>query len=249
MIEPDLPGRAPRELPWFRRRSVLQAAAAWAALGGFGGALAQQRSNVVELRGEVLVNGQRLRPQQFVQTGDQVQTGPDAHLVFVIGDSAFMLRQNTQVTVQRGATLHTVSLLRLQTGAVAAVWGRGTGRFIVTPMLSASIHGTGTYAEVRPQEDRRTYFCNCWGTIDLAAGRDRAVSQADYHQSFWGEPAPVEGRMLTAAPVSNHTDEEMEFLAGLVSQRTPWQLAGRRGSRDGSGTIDPQPGRLHPAMR
>jgi len=225
------------ELPWFRRRGVLRAAAAWTALGGFGAALAQQRGNVVELRGDVLLDGQPLRPGQFVQTGDRVETGPGGHVVFVVGDSAFQLRENTRVAVERGDTLHTVSVLRLVTGAVAAVWGQGTQRQIVTPTLTAGIRGTGTYLEVRPQEGLRTYFCNCWGTIDLVAGRERIASQASYHQSFWAEPAPVNGRLITPARAINHTDEEMEFLAQLVGQRTAWQVAGQRGTRDGSGYL------------
>lgn len=244
-----LHGRSEDEVLWFRRRGVLQAAAAWTAMGSFAGALAQQRSNVVELRGDVLLNGQRMRPEQFVQTGDAVETGPDAHLVFVIGNSAFQLRQNTRVAVERGNTLFTVSLLRLLTGGVAAVWGKGAPRQIVTPTLTAGIRGTGTYLEVRPQENLRTYFCNCYGVIDVVAGRERLVSEADYHQSFWGEPAPVNGRLLTPARAINHTDEEMEFLARLVGERTAWQVAGRRGSRDGSGYVDPRPGQPHPAAR
>jgi hypothetical protein len=248
-MNPILQGRSEDEALWFRRRSVLQAAAAWTALGGWAGALAQQRSNVVELRGDVLLNGQRMRQQQFVQTGDAVETGPDAHLVFVVGNAAFQLRQNTRVVVERGNTLFTVSLLRLLTGAVAAAWGKGPPRQIVTPTLTAGIRGTGTYLEVRPQENLRTYFCNCYGVIDVVAGRERLVSEADYHQSFWGEPAPVNGRLLTPARAINHTDEEMEFLAQLVGQRTPWQVAGRRGDHDGSGYMEPQPGRQHPAAR
>jgi hypothetical protein len=244
-----LQGRSEHEVLWFRRRGVLQAAAAWTATGGFAGALAQQRGNVVERRGDVLLNGQALREGQFVQTGDAVETGPDAHVVFVIGNSAFQLRQNTRIAVERGSTLNTVSVLRMLTGAVAAVWGRGTPRQVVTPTLTAGIRGTGTYIEVRPREDLRTYFCNCYGVIDMAAGRERMVSEADYHQSFWGEPAPVNGRLLTPARAINHTDEEMEFLAHLVDQRPPWELAGRRGSRDGSGYLDPRPGQVHPAGR
>jgi hypothetical protein len=244
-----LQGRTEDEVLWFRRRSVLQAAAAWSAMGGFAAAQAQQRGNIVELRGDALVNGQPLRPEQYVQTGDRVETGPGAHLVFVVGNSAFQLRQNTQATVERGNTLSTVSVLRLLTGAIASVWGRGSPRRIVTPTLTAGIRGTGTYVEVRPEESGRTYFCNCYGTIDMAAGRDHVVSVADYHQSFWGEVAPVNGRLLTPARAINHTDQEMEFLARLVDQRTPWQIAGRRGSKDGSGYMDPQPGQVHPLMR
>jgi len=235
----DLQGRTESELLWFRRRGFLAAAAAWTSLGGFHAAQAQARGNVVELQGEALLNGQRLHPGQTIQTGDAVQTGPGSHLVFVVGDSSFLVRQNSQLTVERGATLFSVSVLRLVTGAVASVWGRGQQRRIVTPTLTAGIRGTGAYTEVFAAQDHRTYFCNCYGTIDMAAGADRGVSVSQYHQSFWGEPQPREGRSLTPARAINHTDEELEFLARLVGQRTAWQIAGRRGLKDGSGSLDP----------
>jgi hypothetical protein len=230
-----LQGPTEGEMLWFRRRSFLRAAAAWGAMGGLAGARAQQRSNIVELRGDALLNGERLDASRNVQTGDAVETGPGSHLVFVIGNSAFLVRQNSRLIVERGPTLNTVSVLRMITGAVASVWGRGTSRQIVTPTLTAGIRGTGVYTEVFPQQGNRSYICNCYGTVDMAAGGDKTVSRAEYHQAFWGEVEPKNGRFLTPARAINHTDEELEFLAQLVNQRTAWQIAGRKGTKDGSG--------------
>lgn len=242
MTQHTLQGRSEDELLWWRRRGFLQAAAAWTALGGFGAAVAQQRSNIVELRGDAFLNGQPLRQQQYIQTGDSVETGPGGHLVFVMGNSAFLVRQNSRMVVERGDTLNAVSVLRMLTGAIVSVWNRGGSRQIVTPTLTAGIRGTGVYTEVG--EDGRSYFCNCYGTVDLAAGGDRALSQADYHQSFWAEVQPRNGRLLTPAGAINHTDEEVEMVAALLGQPTAWQLAGRKGVKDGGGYMDP--GRAHP---
>lgn len=246
MSEHSLQGRTEDEVLWFRRRSFLQAAAAWTAMGGFAGAQAQQRGNVVELLGDATLNGQPLRQGQSIQTGDAIATGPGSNLVFVIGNSAFQVRQNSRLTVERGTSLNTVSILRMLTGAVASVWGRGSARQIVTPTLTAGIRGTGVYTEVFPQDGFRSYFCNCYGTVDLSAGNDQAVSQAVYHQSFWGEAQPRNGRLLTPARAINHTDEEIEFLAQLVNQQTAWQVQGRKGPKDGSGYMEPQPHPLAP---
>lgn len=229
-----LQGRTEAEVLWFRRRGFLQGAAAFTALGGFGAALAQQRSNIVELRGDALLNGRQLSRDELVQTGDRLETGPGSSMVFVIGNSSFMVRQNSRITVDRGPTLNTVSVLRIVTGAVASVWGRGASRQIVTPTLTAGIRGTGVYTEVFAEQDYRSYFCNCYGTVDLSAGRDRARSQAEYHESYWGEPDPKGGKLLTPAKAMNHTDEEMEALAALVSQRTAWQISGRKGQKAGA---------------
>ncbi len=249
MTQHALQGRSEADVLWFRRRSVLQAGAAWVAAGGFGAALAQQRGNVVELRGEVLANGRALRPQDWVQTGDELVSGPGSHLVFVLGNAAFLLRPQSRLVVERGDTINAASVLRLLTGAVASVWNRGGARQIVTPTLTAGIRGTGVYTEVFAAEDSRTYFCNCYGEVALAAGFDRALSQAAYHQSFWAEPVPREGRRLRPAQAINHTDEELEFLAALAGQQTAWQRAGRKGVKDGQGYMEQRPADAHPAMR
>ena len=230
MTQHTLQGRTEDEVLWFQRRSFLAGAAAWTAMGGFAAAHAQQRSNIVELQGDATVNGDRLRPQNYIQTGDRIETGPGSSMVFVIGGTSFMVRQNSRITVERGATLNAVSVLRMLTGAVASVWNRGTSRQIVTPTLTAGIRGTGVYTEVMPEQNYRSYFCNCYGVVDVGASGDKAVSQADYHESFWAEANPKEGRFLTPAKAINHTDEEMEFLARLVNQRTAWQISGVKGT-------------------
>ncbi len=237
MTAHTLAGRQEKEILWYQRRDVLKAAAAWVALGGLPAALAQQRSNIVQLTGDATLNGARLDPLQAIQTGDEIQTGPGSNLVFVIGNASFQVRQNSRLSVERGATLNAVSVLRLLTGAVASVWGKGVNRSIVMPTLTAGIRGTGVYAEIFAERDNRNYFCNCYGTVDVGAGNQKLVSQADYHQSFWADAEAKNGVFLTPAQALNHSDEELEFLARLIDQRTTWQIAGRKGNKDGSGKM------------
>jgi hypothetical protein len=240
-------GRTETELLWFQRRGFLLAAAGWTALGGASAAQAQARSNIVELSGDATLNGARLAPEHTVQTGDTIATGPGSTVIFVLGNSAFHVRQNSMMTLDRGASLFAVSILRLITGAVVSVWGKGNKRLVVTPTLTAGIRGTGVYAEVFEKQDGRSYFCNCYGEVEVQAGTDQVLSRAQYHQSYWGEVAAKGGRMLTPAAAINHTDEELEYLARLAGQRTAWQIAGRKGVKDGMGYMDAQPGQLHPA--
>lgn len=244
MTQHTLQGRTEAELLWYQRRDFLKAAAAWTAMGGYGAAQAQQRSNIVQLTGDATVNGKRLDAQQSIQTGDRVVTGPGANVVFVVGNSAFQLRQNSDLAVEGGSSLFAVSLLRLLTGAVVSTFGRGSNRQIVTPTMTAGIRGTGVYTEVPANQGGRSYFCNCYGTVDLAAsGGDKATSQTMYHQSFWSEVEPKNGRTLTPAKAINHSDEELEYLAALIGDRTGWQVMGRKGIKDGRGYMDePKPG-------
>ncbi|GDY35157.1 FecR family protein [Acidovorax sp. NB1] len=239
----QLQGRSEEELTWFQRRSLVQAAALWMVSGGWVAAQAQGRSNIVELRGDVLRNGEPLTAQHTITANDRIETGPGSTTVFTVGDSAFMVRQNSRVALESD-TPAAVKVLRVLSGAVASVWGKGADRQIVLPTATAGIRGTGVYAEVFSEQALRGYFCNCYGTVDLVAGNESLVSQSSYHQAFWAEPTPRNGRLLTPAGAINHTDEELEFLAGLVSQRTAWQIAGRKGVKDGRGQMDysPTPG-------
>ena len=247
MTQHTLQGRTESEVLWFQRRDFLKSAAAWSALGASGVASAAGATNVVQLAGDATINGMRMYREQTIQTGDQIVTGPGSTLTFVLGTSAFHVRQNSMMAVERGASLSAVSLLRLLTGAVVSVWGRGPYRQIVTPTITAGIRGTGVYTEVFANQGGRGYVCNCYGTVEMSAGNDKALSQAEYHQAFWGEIAPLGGRMLTPAKAINHTDEELEYLARLANQRTAWQILGRKGVKDGMGYMDSQPRAVHPA--
>ena len=238
MTQHTLQGRTEKEVTWFQRRDVLSAAAAWVAMGGLPAAMAQQRSNVVQLTGDALLNGSRLRADQTIQTGDQLQTGPGSSMIFAMGNASFLVRQNTMMTVERGTTLTAVSVLRMITGAVASVWSKGSNRAIITPTITAGIRGTGVYTEVVAEQDSRTYFCNCYGTVELNSGGVQKLSEAQYHQAFWSQ---TQGAALSPAGAINHSDEELEFLAQLMGQRTAWQIMGRKGVKDGKGQMTTPP--------
>ena len=66
--------------------------------------------------------------------------------------------------------------------------------------------------------------------VELVSDANKMLSQSDYHQSFGAEPAPDNTSMLRSAGYFNHTDEELEFLATLIKQRTYWQIASRKGA-------------------
>ncbi len=217
-----------------QRRHLVQAAAAWTTAGAWHAALGQPPSSMVELRGDILRNGQRITRADTVGAGDRIETGPGSSAVFTVGDSAFLVRENTRLVLE-GEGPTAVRLLRLLSGAVASVWSRGTDRQVVTPTMTAGIRGTGVYAEVFAAQDFRSYFCNCYGTVDVAAGTDKVVSESSYHQSYWTEASPRNGRTLFPAEAINHTDEEMEMLAALLQQRTAWQISGVKGPKDGRG--------------
>ena len=89
------------------------------------------------------------------------------------------------------------------------------------------------YTEVLPEQDFRSYFCNCYGTVDLKTADDSTTSVTEYHQAFWADKQGENAMKLSPARAINHTDEELEFLAGLVNQRTAWQISGKKGVKSG----------------
>lgn len=207
------------------RRRLLGAGASLLASGGWvaGSAHAQAAGNVVELMGPVWCNDEPLTPQRAVQTGDWLRTAAGGHLVIQIGDAALLLRQNTHLQIERGASLNTVGAVRLESGAVTVAWqarGATALRQVVTAHgLALTSHGASVvHVEAPPQGLAGSYACVCFGW-----GRVYANGQHVDMQSLWhlGVQVDPDGQ-LQRAPRHDHTDDEARYLAALVGLRTPW---------------------------
>ena len=95
--------------------------------GGWVTAQAQSRSNIVELRGDVLRNGRALTANDTIATGDRIETGPGSTAVFAGPQRLHAAAEHTRFAGGEEST--TVKVLRLLTGAVASVWARAqTGK-------------------------------------------------------------------------------------------------------------------------
>lgn len=183
-------------------------------------------SSIHELRGEVLVNGRRIDRNATIRPGDSVATGAGGYLVFVVGQDAFMLREKAELRFDPAPSGNLlITGLRLVTGALGAVFGRrNTGRVnIVAATVTAGIRGTGVYLEAHEQG---TYFCSCFGTVDLQANanpNDRESIVATRHNNprmILKEPRG--GELFLPSTFQTHTDEEMDRLERAVGRRAPW---------------------------
>lgn len=181
-------------------------------------ALGSVEKGVYRVRGDVRVNGEPAKQGQELRIGDAITTGPGAELVFVIGRDAYMVRERSSLAF--GA-----DVLRVVTGAVLSVFGKGARR-IETPTATIGIRGTGVYVEAEPN---RTYVCTCYGEVDLASRDDPAARETvrtKHHEApryIMGSGAP---QMLMQAPVINHTDAELILLESLVGRRPPFMDTG-----------------------
>jgi hypothetical protein len=182
-------------------------------LSGFGAP-----EQVHDLRGQVLVNGRQATYQSEIKPGDRIVTGSDGHFVFVIGRDAFMVRSRSELQIENTPV---GGLLRLVTGALGAVFNSGRPHVIKASLATAGIRGTGIYTETRGDG---TYFCTCWGTVDLAAtedARDKEVITSSRHLPRLVGSNAVEGTRFRPAPFETHTDEEMDILMKCVGLRSP----------------------------
>lgn len=202
-----------------RRRLLLRMAAGVA--GGVSGlaqqVLAAQPSGVApgvrSVRGTVLVNGEPARVGTIVPQGATVVTEAGAQATYVVGRDAYLQRAGTHVLIGRGMA----SVFRVVTGALMAVFGPGTRRTIATSVITAGIRGTGCYIEAHEQ---KTYFCLCYGTVDLepTAGGMRTYTTKHHDSPYWIDEAGT----VTSAEMLNHEDTELALLESLVGRQVPF---------------------------
>ena len=206
------------------RRHFLRAAGAGASglllpLAAFGAP-----DQVHDLRGKVTINEKPATYKSEVFPGDRIVTGSDGHFVFVMGNQdAIMVRSRSELVIER---YEDNGFLRLLTGAIGAVFGRGKRRQIVAANVTAGIRGTGVYLETRGDG---TYFCTCWGEVDLASAddpKDREVIASSRHVPRLVAFQAKDGTRFRPAPFETHTDQEMDILMKCVGLRSPILVPG-----------------------
>ena len=174
---------------------------------------------VHDLRGRVTINNRPATTKSDILPGDRIATGNDGHFVFVMGQDAIMLRSRSELAIERYEDSQ--GLLKLVTGALGAVFGVGRARRIVAANVTAGIRGTGVYLETRGDG---TYFCTCWGTVDLAASdeaSDRQLVDSKRHVANLVSAVPRGGTRFRPSQFETHTDEEMDILEKCVGRRSP----------------------------
>ena len=197
-----------------KRRDLLKGTAALLFIRD---ALAQGRleKGVYRLRGNVHINGANAQQGGELRPGDGVRTQPGAEIVFVTQRDAFLVRQNSEVSLLANG-------LRIVTGAVLSVFAPGQPKEIRTSTATIGIRGTAVYIEAEPS---RTYACTCYGTAVLAPIAQPAAAETvttRHHEQPRYIMAAGAPQMLMQAPVINHTDAELILLESLVGRQPPF---------------------------
>jgi len=208
--------------PMHRRQFLAASAAAGATLFLPGRA---RGASVHELQGNVTINGKPATTASRVRAGDVIETGPDSKLVFALGQDAFLLRERSVLKLERPTSSGKVAVasLRLETGALLAAFGKGS-HLIETRAAagSAGTRNTAVYIEARAED---TYFCTCYGAVELRdkTGRQRRLIVSSYHTPNLVYAQATGGRLLAPAPFQDHTDAELIMLDSLVGRTSPIQ--------------------------
>lgn len=170
------------------------------------------------LKGEVLINGRPASVGQAVPPGATVTTRPGAEAVYVIGQEAFLQRENSVVRFGADATKE---FFRVVSGKLLTVFGKGR-KTLVTPTATIGIRGTGCYIEA---EAKSVYFCLCYGEAEVRPTADpEKVERIVTH--YHDHPIRIhhDDRMPTmeGAKVINHTDVELTLLENLTGRWPPF---------------------------
>lgn len=184
------------------------------------------RRGVVELKGDMQVNGKPVEAGARVKPGDTVTTGAGSSAVFVVGKDAFLLRENSRLEIAGTGLL--VKGLRLASGKLLSAFGGGA-RQIKTATATMGVRGTGIYVEAEPE---RTYVCTCYGVVDLRAAAmpgARETVKSFHHDApryiYADAKSPIQ--MIERAPMINHADQELIMLEAVVGRVPPFVGSGR----------------------
>ena len=231
------------ENDWNTRRRWLKSAAALGLFGGAGisgliqDALAKgDVPNVLginALTGEVTVNGQQAKVGTSVKPGDIIATGRGGSATIVIGRDAFLLRENTRIEFKPSPSNSSVAdAILISTGKILSVFGKRLGSespvAIRTKNATIGIRGTGCYIEI---EEKRTYFCLCYGTagVDGAGMSAPKIINTTHHESpVWLDDSGGVMKVENAGFV-NHTDLELIMLEKLQGREPPFVAMGLTG--------------------
>jgi hypothetical protein len=248
-----------------RRRFLIQALAAGLYTVGFtpaaraeGGLLGRVPEKIrpgqsfYRIDGAVQINGVPANERTQVSANDTIETDADSQAVFVVGQDAFLLRQNSRLQLsgkqkfkqrlkkvkaaytapdaplpgpQGGASEGLVDSFRLVTGGVLTVFGKYEHE-AATSTATVGIRGTGVYFE---SEADRSYVCTCYGTTEISSADDpssRTLVYSRHHDApkyIYKEGSA--GQRIQVAPFKNHNDLELMLLEELVGRTAPFSVA------------------------
>jgi hypothetical protein len=217
-----------------RRRMLIQLLAAGAITGASAEAMAQlfggrpsklsAGRSIYRLDGQVTVDGQPATVSTNISGRATIETGRNAEVVYAVGESAFILRGNSKVTLETAQPDSSILTgLRLLSGKLLSVFAARKPMQLRAATATIGIRGTGVYMEADPEQ---TYFCTCYGVADVKANGDpeseETVAATHHDKPLYIVQGQPPGRNIRPAPFINHTDQELQLVEALVGREPPF---------------------------
>jgi hypothetical protein len=173
---------------------------------------------VHSVKGEVTIDGRPATLGQLVAPGATVTTRHGAEVVYVIGENAFLQRENSVVSF--GSEL-AKDFFRVLSGKLLSVFGKGQ-KTLQTPTATIGIRGTGCYIEA---QEKAVYFCLCYGAAEITPTADpehveRIITRHHDHPIMIHNDKNMP--TMASARVINHSDAELILLENLTGRWPPF---------------------------
>lgn len=174
------------------------------------------RQGIRRIHGEVSVNGKPAQEGTPIRRGDTISTGQNSDAIYVLGNNAFFQKADSRVDFGKSSA---ATFLRVLAGGLLSVFGRGN-RQLATSAATIGIRGTGCYIQA---EERRSYFCLCYGAVVLQPENGQTVRYKTTHHE---RPLWIENGATSPASVVNHTDAEIIMLEEFAGRGSPFPPGG-----------------------
>lgn len=183
--------------------------------------------SIFELRGTVLVNGEKAHEDTFIKANALIETKSNSYIIFKVGKDAHILRENSKMQLQGSNVVE--SGLNLLTGKILSVFGERSQRnqhTLRTSTATIGVRGTGIYAE---SHEDSSYLCTCYGSTIIEANEDLGKKDKQFEEiesSHHDAPRfilknPENNQLIVPAPMFNHTDEELVLIEAIVGRESP----------------------------
>lgn len=182
--------------------------------------------SIYDVRGDVRVDGSKANRSTRIKTTSTVETGSNSLVIFRVGKDAHILRENSRIELASSDNVIAEGL-RLVSGALLSVFGErpktGKGYSLSTRTATIGVRGTGVYAE---SAEDASYVCTCYGVVDINSTANpeesEKITSVHHDAPRYILANPEGGKRITAAPMKNHTDEELMLVEAIVGRVTPF---------------------------
>ena len=162
------------------------------------------------------MNGKPAQEGTPIRRGDTISTGQNSDAIYVLGDNAFFQKADSRVDFGKSSA---ATFLRVLAGGLLSVFGRGKSH-LATYSATIGIRCTVCYIQA---EERRSYFCLCYGAVVLQPENGQTVRYKTTHHE---RPLWIENGATSPASVVNHTDAEIIMLEEFAGRSSPFPPGG-----------------------